>query len=63
VLLPDSVQTFDAKEFVSVTSGKGSETFVKINGKDLGVLSGDGSVVRDVKYNAKGVIAENVEKN
>ena len=56
VLLPDSVQAFDANENVSITSGKGNETFVKINGKEFGALSTDGTVVRDVKYNAKGKI-------
>jgi transcriptional regulator with XRE-family HTH domain len=56
VLLPQSVQTFDAKESVSVTSGKGNETFVKINGKDAGALSNDPGVVRDIKYTADGKV-------
>ncbi|MDD5396863.1 MAG: DUF4115 domain-containing protein [Candidatus Moranbacteria bacterium] len=56
VLLPDSVQSFNAKQSISVTSGKGSETFVKINGKDLGALSSDGTVVRDVVYDAHGKV-------
>jgi cytoskeletal protein RodZ len=56
VLLPESVQTFNAKDKISVTSGKGSETFVKINGKDMGVLSGDNGVVRDIMYNANGKV-------
>lgn len=60
VLLPDSRQTFEAKESVSITSGKGNETFVKINGKDLGQLSADGNIVRDVIYNANGKV-ENKE--
>ena len=56
VLLPESVQTFSANEKVSITSGKGSETFVKINGKDMGMLSNDNGVVRDVVYDAKGKV-------
>lgn len=56
VLLPDSVQTFNANKSISVTSGKGSETFIKINGKDMGVLSSEGTVVRDIKYDAKGKV-------
>ncbi|NTW26808.1 MAG: DUF4115 domain-containing protein [Candidatus Moranbacteria bacterium] len=56
VLLPQSVQTFNAKEKISITSGKGSETFIKINGKDLGVLSSDNGVVRDIMYDAKGKV-------
>jgi hypothetical protein len=56
VLLPQSVQNFDAKDFISITSGKGNETFVKINGKDMGVISSDPGVVRDIKYNSSGKI-------
>ncbi|HBI34324.1 MAG TPA: hypothetical protein DEA43_01770 [Candidatus Moranbacteria bacterium] len=58
VLLPESVQTFNANEKISVTSGKGNETFVKINGKDLGILSSDNGVVRDIVYDANGKIED-----
>ena len=54
VLLPDSKQSFDAKQSISVTSGKGNETFIKINGNDIGTLSNDSSVVRDVLFDARG---------
>jgi len=56
VLLPESVQTFNAKEKVSITSGNGSGTFVKLNGKDLGMLASDNGVVKDVVYNASGKV-------
>lgn len=56
VLLPQSVQTFNAKNIVSVTSGKGNQTFVKINGKDMGLLSDSPGVVRDTKYNSEGKV-------
>lgn len=56
VLLPGSVQSFNAKQALSVTSGKGNETFVKINGKDLGALSEDGGAVRDMLYDANGKV-------
>lgn len=46
--------TFDVKEIVAITSGNGNETFVKINGKDMGVLSSDSGVVRDVEYTSNG---------
>jgi cytoskeleton protein RodZ len=58
VLLPQSVQSFDAKNQISITSGKGNETFVKINGKDAGVLSDVPGVVRDVKYDANGKVSD-----
>lgn len=54
VLLPEAVQTFDAKEMISITSGNGKETFVKLNGKNAEALSGDSGVARDIAYNAKG---------
>ena len=56
VLLPESVQKIEAKEFISVTTGKGNQTYAKINGKDLGTLSDDSGVVRDVKFNKSGKI-------
>jgi cytoskeleton protein RodZ len=59
VLLPQSVQNFDAKSQISITSGKGNETFVKINGKDIGILSSDPGVVRDIKFDAKGKVESN----
>jgi cytoskeleton protein RodZ len=49
-LLPDAVQTFSAREKISVTSGKGSGTYIKVNGKDLGALSKDQGIVRDVVF-------------
>ena len=56
VLLPQSVQKFEAKEKINVTSGKGNETFVKVNGKDMGAISSDPGVVRDIQYNSNGKI-------
>jgi len=58
VLLPQSTQTFNAKNAISVTSGKGNQTFVKINGKDVGQLSNDPGVVRDIQFNAEGKLAK-----
>lgn len=58
VLLPEAVQTFDAKENISITSGNGKETFVKLNGKNAEVLSTDSGVARDITYNAKGRVVE-----
>ena len=59
VLSQDLAQTFEAVEKFSVTSGSGKETFIKINGKDLGVLSSEKGVVKDVMYNANGKIINN----
>ncbi len=56
VLLPGSVQTFEAKEKISVTSGKGNETFVKINGKDMGALTVNSTPAKDIVFDAKGRI-------
>lgn len=54
VLLPDSTQKFDANESVTITSGNGKATHIKINGKDMGVLGSDNGIVRDVTYTASG---------
>lgn len=51
-LLPQAVQSFRAEEKISITSGKGNNTNVKINGKDLGALSDNPGVVRNVTFNA-----------
>lgn len=51
-LLPNAVQKFEAREKISITSGKGKNTYIKINGKDLGVLKDDPGIVRDVIFDA-----------
>ncbi|MCX6765747.1 MAG: DUF4115 domain-containing protein [Candidatus Moranbacteria bacterium] len=51
-LLPQAVQKFSANEKISITSGKGNNTYLKINGKDIGVLSNDPGIVRDVIFDA-----------
>lgn len=56
VLLPQSVQKFDAKEKISISSGNGSETFVKINGKDMGSLSTTSAPAKDIVFNANGKV-------
>lgn len=49
-----SEQKFEVKDKISVTSGKGKETFVKINGNDLGKLSDDAGPAKDIMFNADG---------
>ena len=51
-LLPGATQSFEAKEKISITSGKGKSTFLKINGVDKGVLSDSPGIVRDVTFTA-----------
>lgn len=51
-LSPGAVQNFSAKEKISITSGKGNGTFIKVNGKDIGVLSDDPGIVRDIVFDA-----------
>ena len=52
-LLPNIQQAFHGTETVMVTSGKGSQTHVKVNGEDRGVLSDDPGIVRDVIFVAQ----------
>lgn len=56
VLLPQSIKSFNVKKKISVTSGKGNQTFIKINGNDMGILSDIPGVVRSIEYNFKGKI-------
>ncbi|HDH07729.1 MAG TPA: DUF4115 domain-containing protein [Candidatus Moranbacteria bacterium] len=49
-LLPQAIQSFKASEKISITSGKGNNTYIKINGKDKGILSDNPGVVRDVTF-------------
>lgn len=56
VLLPGSTQKFETKSRISVSSGNGSETFVKINGKDLGQLTKASAPAKDIAFDANGKI-------
>lgn len=51
-LLPQVSQEFESNEEIKITSGKGNSTFVKVNGKDIGTLSEDSGIVRDVTFTA-----------
>ncbi|KKQ45148.1 MAG: Transcriptional regulator, XRE family [Candidatus Moranbacteria bacterium GW2011_GWC2_37_8] len=59
VLDPKLRQTFNADRNISVTSTNGNETFVKINGKDLGKLGENPAITKDVIYDANGKV-ENI---
>lgn len=50
VMLPNSRQLFIAKEKIVLSSGKASATQAIFNGKDLGVLEGEGDVIRDKEF-------------
>ena len=51
-LSPQVKQSFEAEKEISITSGKGNETFVKINGEDKGALSENPGLARDVTFKA-----------
>lgn len=52
ILNPGAIQKFEAKDKISVTSAKGNQTYLKINGKDTGVLSPEPGTVKDVEFYA-----------
>jgi len=54
VLSPDLVQKFSAKEKISITSGSGKNTHIKINGKEDELLSEETGVVRDIIFTPGG---------
>lgn len=60
-MLPSSVQIFEGTERVLVTSGKADRTFVKLNGKDLGVLGDVPGVLRDVIFTRENKIITPLE--
>jgi len=49
-MLPGSTKTFKADEYISLTSGKAHKTIVTFNGEEIGALSSDGGVVRDLRF-------------
>lgn len=53
---PKSKQSFNAQKSITITSDKGDETFVKINGKDLGQLSEDAKGTQKIAFDANGRI-------
>lgn len=51
-LAAENPREFEAEEKISVTSGKGNQTHLKLNGRDLGILSESPGIVRDVLIDA-----------
>lgn len=49
-MLPGSIQKFEGKEKITVTSGKADKTIVNLNGQELGPLGEQTNVVRDVVF-------------
>lgn len=53
-LNPGETKKIEAKEKILVTSSKGNQTFVKLNGKELGALAGESGAVKDVVFTVNG---------
>ncbi len=49
-MMAGAIQNFTGEKEVRVTSGKGSQTYVKVNGKAEKKLADDPGVVRDVVF-------------
>lgn len=49
-MLPDSEQTFKAKENITLSSGKANSTYVTFNGKDIGTLGDRAEAIRDMNF-------------
>ncbi|MFC1686428.1 RodZ domain-containing protein [Patescibacteria group bacterium] len=47
-MLPGSSQMFEAKKSISISSGKGDNTLLEVNGENWGVLEDTAGVVRDL---------------
>ncbi len=49
-MLPGAVQIFEGKENISVTAGRANQILIKLNDKDIGLLSEDAGTIRDVIF-------------
>lgn len=49
-MLAGSSQNFTAQEKISINSGKGNATFIKLNGKEMGTLSENSGPVKDAVF-------------
>jgi len=49
-MLPETSQEFKARDKITVTSGRASNTYIIFNGQDFGNLGGEGEVVRNVEF-------------
>ena len=49
-MLSGTVQSFQAKEKIVISSGKANATFIKFNGKDIGTLGQDPGALRGVVF-------------
>lgn len=49
-MLPDSEQTFKAKDNITLSSGKANSTYVTFNGKDIGALGDSAEAIRDMNF-------------
>lgn len=50
IMLSDTLQNFEAKDKIIVSSAKASTTFIKLNGKDLGALGKDPVAIKGVVF-------------
>jgi transcriptional regulator with XRE-family HTH domain len=46
----DETRKFEAREKIRLTSSKGSNTYIKINGKDLGILDQDPGIIKEREF-------------
>ncbi|MCK9378586.1 MAG: DUF4115 domain-containing protein [Candidatus Moranbacteria bacterium] len=62
VLQPGAWHKITANTEAIVSSGKGNETLIRINGQDNGTLSQEASPIKDVVFNLDSIINNNQEK-
>ena len=64
-MLPGAIQIFEGQEKISVTAGRADQVFVKLGEKDLGSLSEDPVVIRDIVFTpeSEGILLQEDEKN
>lgn len=50
ILAPGKISDFEAKEKISISSAKGNNTYLKINGKEKQLLSTDAGMVKNIEF-------------
>ena len=51
IFSPGTSKTFESKGDIRVSSDRGNNTYIKINGKDKGTLGSDSGIVKDIIFN------------
>lgn len=58
---PNTIETYEADEVVSITAGVGNQVFVRVNDREESVLSDEGGLVNDIEFRTDNVQSDEQE--